>query len=474
MRGRLPRELGLRTDPTLISPVREAGKGFVKRKRTGTRALPIENFGARESDVSHVDGEFREGFGLDASRQTYGLRSAFGRGSGHILGSLDSSNSSGLAFRQKTWISSVRRFFLRRRVLALVNMLVFTLLLYNTILMVKTVLKGGDEISQVLRDVPIEDLPYPLNLAVRARSGNLTHDPSESRRSLDGIELRLQQQASGYSHVRRGTFRGRYPSESLEKTFDDILVISNPRCDRAWKYFERLASKERLKVTRFPMTDWGRVSIQNPPIPIADGVWHSDNEANKSSVTFVRRQVAYMDAHRRVWEYIRDNRKERLLVVDDSVFPTNRFRRMISQAMDNIDVQSVAMQREWHFIYLRRLLLPEQGMTTKEMIWAPNAKYHHSITVAKPSFGIGAYIVSLSGARLMLDTFRAYRVPLDVQIGIAVKEGALVALSACNNDRNRDWCPELFKVTVAEDRYECLWKRVWERRLSKDYGSVLR
>lgn len=98
-------------------------------------------------------------------------------------------------------------------------------------------------------------------------------------------------------------------------------------------------------------------------------------------------------------------------------------------------------------------------------------RHSHPVVRAKPSYGAGAYALSLQGASWLYDHVKKYRVPLDIEISMLQKQfpKEFVALSACNNDKPRMFCPENVEEIVAAElatSNDCVWRRLQERKIS--------
>lgn len=354
-----------------------------------------------------------------------------------------------------------RRVLARKRVISLLNLAVFILL---TSQMVSIVRMGFDVDlpSEILDSIKLDELPYPLNIVVQVHRKNITLPPRTASLQLPG-----------YVNVQAGTFRNHYPSTELTgtNTFDASFVITNDRCERQWDEFQIAANKIPLTFSKWTPTNSRQISLKDPPIPIAPEAMRNVKTGNRAVMSIVKRQLSYMDAHRRLWQYVVDTRKQRVLVLDDTLFLHERLRKSLPALLTNVDQESIARQKAWHFLFLRRQKL---SATDRESAWTMNPVYNHAVVVANVSHGIGAYVLSLPGARFLLHHVNRYRAPLDVEIGLLQRDfpDDFVALSACNNNRVTPFCPEVIQeiaVPTTRPVFDCVWRRVQERHTAAEF-----
>jgi hypothetical protein len=312
-------------------------------------------------------------------------------------------------------------------------------------------------------------LSYPADVAMQARTHRLP-PASASERLIHH---------AGYWEVRPGTFRSRYPSVAIDDTFDEVYAITNPKCPGQWEEFARRARHAGLGSLQWPMPPFKHISISQPPMPILASAFIDANTGNKAVISILKRQLAYLQAHRAIWEYVLSTGRQRVLIVDESVFPTERLLRILPSLFNQIDQESLAMQTSWHMVTFRRkpavpAFKANSNDKTREAeaVWCSSPKYGHSVVRSRPSFGSGMYALSSDGARWLLEHVTSYRAPMDVELALLQQENPdeFVVLSACNNDDESDFCPEVaMDIGVQSSRqnqFECVWRRLHERRLT--------
>lgn len=359
----------------------------------------------------------------------------------------------------------------RKRVIGLVNLNVFLLLFWQ---MSSIIGMGGDFNLEaaLFNSMSERELPYPLNIVAQVHHNNISVAPWKG-----------PHQHAGYGNIRAGTFRSKYPSNSLPSrgTFDEVYVISNLRCAQQLSKFEKKCRKAGLPVQQWPQTDPHHFSLNDPPIPISQQLIGEIKQGSNESIPMLKRQIAYLDTHRRVWQHAILLGKQRIFVIDDTLFPTAKLLESFPFFLSNVDQESVAHQKPWHFIFLRRMLLAsklwkEQGVR-REATWAMNSKYHHAVVQANVSYGVGAYVLSLEGARFLHGHITEYRRPLDVEIGMLQIEFSkrFVALSACNNDEPSPFCPEMMDDISErlENSIDCVWRRIEEQRTAQNFHKYI-
>lgn len=363
-----------------------------------------------------------------------------------------------------------------RRVVCMVNFAIMAVLIWQFSSIAR--LRGDSNILvSVLRKKQITDLPYPLRMARAAtHSGGMDTGEEQVLAKIGG---------PGYVSIRAGTFRNKYPSITISGggTFDAVYVITSGRCERQWDAFRYLATSYALPLVKWELMDARRISLAAPPVPIAsDATMHFSHSNNRALASILKRQIAYMDAHQRLWRQVIDTGKQRVLVIDDTLFPTQRLLRSLPPTMSNIDTESVARRTPWHFIFLRRqglLASASRDVHSKrqENVWTLNPKYKHAITIANVSHGVGAYILSLDGAKYLSKNIVSFRAPLDVEIGLIQLEHRenFVALSACNNDVPTPFCPEMILDISKKGMtsFDCGWRRTQEAQTAGNFDKFI-
>lgn len=293
--------------------------------------------------------------------------------------------------------------------------------------------------------------------------------PHSGRSSFTEPSILQSHQNKGFVNIRQASFRDKYPSTSLSQfgTFDAVYVITNSKCG-LWGEVERRANLAQLPVKSWPMVRWKSISLENPPVRLSPDVRKRLNLRKRTAVKTLKRQLAYLDAHRGIWQVVANKSIQRALVLDEAFFPSKRLLASLPPTMSNIDIESIAQQKPWHIVQFRLV----RARAHEAVPWSMNPKYHHPVVRANASLGAGMYALSTSGAQYLLQHVNEYRAPLDVEFGLLQAEDVnFVALNACNNNRPRPFCPEMVDVLEGRDSMECLWHRFWETKNIKVFKN---
>lgn len=317
-------------------------------------------------------------------------------------------------------------------------------------------------------------LPYPADIALRSKT------KISSPYEVVWWNHSVLQENPGYAEIRPGTFWPNYPSDNASHTFDAIHVITNEKCPKQWKEFYQRAKAAKLPSTQWPVMSYKRISFSNPPLPIRDSILTEQTAGGRVVASVLKRQISYLQAHRSIWRHVSSSSKQqRVLVIDDSLFPSDRLQRLAPSLFDQIDQESLALQTSWHIVNFRRKLqTPPASSLEDETVWCSNPRYNHAVVRAGPSFGAGMYALSAEGARWLLDHVKEFRASMDIEFALLQKEypDEFVMLSACNNDELSDFCPEISEDISVGDQtktqhFECVWRRLQERRVGTMPGG---
>ncbi|CAN8071079.1 unnamed protein product [Agarophyton chilense] len=329
-------------------------------------------------------------------------------------------------------------------------------------------IESGHLSDAILSTIPVDQLPHPIDIIAQVRNRKV-------KLPIDSAFY-----APGYVHVRQATFRNKYPSESIagSETFDAVFVITSQKCSSQFREFQKMAHEAGITAVKWEHTDVRRVSLDKPPMPISDSALGKLQNLKGRDLFVVRRHIAYFDAHRRLWAHVAASGKQRSLVIDDSLFPTTRLLRSLPSVLSDADQESIARQKPWHFMFLRRQVVHHKSIRKKrkESMWVMNAKYKHPVVLANISHGASAYVLSLDGAILLQKHVRTFREPLDIEIGLVQRDlkDQFVALSACNNDVQAPFCPEMI-MDISHNSgkaHNCLWRRLYERWTARDFDRL--
>lgn len=350
-------------------------------------------------------------------------------------------------------------------------------------------------------------LPYPLNLLpvsgrmIPISMSDTIIDDGQLAQKHFGVGGNI---FPGYAGLRKGTFRDRYPSHTVNGTgtFDAIFVLSSSRCARHLKKFRGKAKERGLLIESWPISS--SVSISDPPLPLAgkDGSAIRGGGMSSSAMlvpAVLRRELAYTDAQVRLWRHVLNAGLQRVLILDETLFPTKRLLGMLPTMMVGVDTESVARAQPWHIIYLRRTVLRrkydnDDGNNndedeTSESIWSwsnvgsGHDKHQMPVTIANVSHGAGAYILSMNGAQFLLDHVTSFAAPLDVQFGMLQRQHPtqFVALSVCEAHHDKPFCPENIK-DISQPRpnddpesvsFDCTWRRSQEAQTASGFAEML-
>lgn len=421
---------------------RNQGRGDLPKPRVSRRSDKQRGSFAREQSISGaILSRFRSGSLARSSSFAKTQKGAWRRASA--------------ALRQ------VENKLSNRYVAGIANLIVFCLLATQT----TNIIQNGGRVGsgaffRACSEGHCSDLPHPIDIAGRARLHVL---PSAD----DGRQAKHH---AGYFEVKPGTFRSKYPSIAASDVFDDIHVITNEKCPAQWTEFLRRAHAANLPATQWPMQQFKHISITDPPIPINSEVLTDQSTGSKVVMSILKRQMAYFEAHRNIWRHAIKSKRQRVLVVDDTVFPNERLLRILPSMFNQIDQESLAVQTPWHVVTLRRKQ-SRANASMLEPVWCSNPQYNHAVVRSKPSYGAGMYALSAEGARWLLENVKTYRAPMDVELLLLQRDFPedFVVLSACNNDEPHDFCPEIaqdISVGSAKHQFECVWRRLQERRLA--------
>lgn len=279
----------------------------------------------------------------------------------------------------------------------------------------------------------------------------------------------------GYSRVVEGTFRDRFPSQAFVDdsgrafagTFDHVYVITRSACPSQQESFEHHARSVGL---RYTLVAASTVVDRSPALlPLSPGM-RRRSASSLSAHEAVLRHLRLTSAHRRIWDNVIASRRQRVLVLDSSVFPSRRLIRMLPYMLDSIDVESVAGEKPWHMVTFRRKRLA--GGNATERIWLPESGLGTPVYTASPSLSSGMYALSLGGARFLTAHITQLRAPLAAELAL-LQTGGLTVLSPCGGAA-RAWCAELVAPVAGGSEYDCAWARMQEAKLPASVEELAR
>ncbi|KAA8498986.1 hypothetical protein FVE85_6571 [Porphyridium purpureum] len=332
--------------------------------------------------------------------------------------------------------------------------------------------RGSDDAQLRWLD-QVHSVQYPLDIVLQVARGDLQWSTSS------GPAGTAKFYPPGYAYVKSATFRDRYPTETAADTFDEIFVITNDRCQRQLQEFETRAKAYKLRYTKVLATPARDIDLNNPPIKLnlpenVGGI----AGLSKVQVSLLKRQIGYTLSHKEIWKRAKLRNRQRILVLDDTLFPKERFLNGMANLFNWVDQESIAGSQPWHFIFFRRKILQEDWAAKNETFWegseeAWSPNHLHPVVRAKPSYGAGIYALSSQGIKWLVDHFDDYRAPMDIQISMLQREfpHEFIALSACNNDQPQVFCPEIVQdisIQESQSMYECTWRRMQELKVARD------
>lgn len=342
-----------------------------------------------------------------------------------------------------------------KKIVGILNLFVFAFLTFQTVTLFLSFLLAAPititgNISQ----------SHKFSTSVKKYLNNITHT------------ARRKDWHPGYAYVRPGTFRQRYPSIQLDgkHTFDEIYVIKNSRCDRQTELFREYASMHSLSFLEWRESEPREMLLSNPPISlshlVSESVAHSQSNFRKS----LKRHIAYLDTHRKVWAHILQNKHERSMVIDDSLFLPSLFLRELPSILTNLDQESLAKQEPWHLLLMHTsrqgYCQSKQSFQPNTEVWVRSAKSHYTITSSNVSRGTGAraYIITLAGAKFLSDHVVRYRTNLESEIELLRDDyrDSFNVLEACKQDIGQACCitPSYGIVTPElKTLDDCSWRR---------------
>lgn len=288
-------------------------------------------------------------------------------------------------------------------------------------------------------------------------------------------------QSPGFVNRRNGTFRTHYPSIGLvdSDTFDEVFVISNRKCKSQLDEFAKRAQERGIRYTIVDSTHATEVSLSSPPLKIDHSALQKAQHHRHTMLSTLKRQIGYTHTHVRIWRQAQSRRRKRILILDNTLFPSAKLIKFLPLMFNQIDEESVARRQPWHLLTFRRTVLnqdiemmsasPFQSRENPmEEIWSSIPVYGHPIVLAAPSFGASFYALSSQGIEWLLEHVTEYTCPLDKQLLLLQNQfpDEFVVLSGCNNVHRQPLCPEFVLETVPENlksSHECVWRRLQER-----------
>mmetsp|Transcript_39296 Transcript_39296/g.155889 ORF Transcript_39296/g.155889 Transcript_39296/m.155889 type:complete len:305 (-) Transcript_39296:358-1272(-) len=238
---------------------------------------------------------------------------------------------------------------------------------------------------------------------------------------------------------------GMFSASGFANAVDKVYVINRDACTARWETSKKFAEAIGVELTRFKAYEPTKEELLNPPDGISvRGLKHDYLTTGMLGV--------YV-SHRRIWRLVVENNFEKVMVLEDDVFPTNQTWLHLPGLLQHADEAQKFHNKSWHYMFLRRNAL---GNVKMEKTWSLSP-LGHPVTIATPSWGTAAYIISLAGARYLWSASREGQYPLDVQIAEIQKKNKdeFITLSACWNDQFQPTCPETVFKFEGKDQGDC-------------------
>lgn len=222
-------------------------------------------------------------------------------------------------------------------------------------------------------------------------------------------------------------------------------VISLSRCPSRMAYrashVRRRRSDEGQEVIS-PAVDFTSFSPLYPPIPV---VYNQEKSRPADFVT--AGQVACTASHRAVWTDALHRNASAIVVLEDDVLLSSGLRTRLPLIIQNAHLGAIARRTKWHWIFLRRV----------KMRHLPRQHWHGDMSIAAPSWGTAAYVLSRAGVSFMLANIRRYEEPLDLAVARLQRSSlssGFVALDACLTQDTRN-CPLNVVEIPLSEQGEC-------------------
>lgn len=251
---------------------------------------------------------------------------------------------------------------------------------------------------------------------------------------------------------------------SARAAFDRVYAVAHHGCLAQWEQFSSRARNLAWIAVRWETASARDVRLADPPVRLDVTVAAGAADGKRGKRARLRRHVAFLDAHRRVWNDVVTRGLNHVLVIDDRLFLTGEMVRLMENVIEKADQGSRKRKKAWHVLLLRRLSL---NVGKGEQIWIQGTP--RLVRAVKDSVGVSAYVLSGTGARFLLRHVNVYRGTMDEEIARlqAQFRDKFVVLTVCK-DARKDLCPGVTEdITVDRVRvkFPCMWRSLEERRL---------
>lgn len=224
-------------------------------------------------------------------------------------------------------------------------------------------------------------------------------------------------------------------------------VISLPRCRSRIAYRATRALGNRIEGQNeifIPAVDFASFSTRDPPIQVV-----YNEKKTEASAHVTAGQVACTASHRAAWADALNRNMSASVILEDDVELTPGTKARLASIIRDADLGAKESGRVWHWIYLRRVMLKRQSQRD----------WYGQISLAAPSWGTAAYILSRAGVAFMLNNIKRHEEPLDVAVGRLQEKSVsnqFVALDACLKDDDPN-CPKNVVEIPLSAQGECAY-----------------
>lgn len=236
------------------------------------------------------------------------------------------------------------------------------------------------------------------------------------------------------------------------RNFSDILdhayTLTTRHCSFRADQIQKRADKYGIALEKFYGVHSSEFSLRNPPIPIRDvpkDDWVSTG------------QVGIFLSHLQVWRDALEKGYRNVFINEDDVFFSDSIGSRFMDIYQLIQGAASVHNRSWSMMVFRRNPAYEVKWEEK---WSPLLN-GYNVTIAGPSWGCGAYILSRQGMEFLVDHTDHYSLPIDVYLEKLQKiyPREFIILSLCNNEDENDVfksCPASAVELSDKEKRHCI------------------
>ncbi len=283
-----------------------------------------------------------------------------------------------------------------------------------------------------------------------------------------GVNANVQRQPPvaellSVTRVREPKARPEAPVIKWTPPVAQIYGIAQHGCRAQWNEFAARAQLGGWSAIRWDVAKTQSIRLAAPPLPLDPAIVSLARYARgRGTRAALRRQIAYLDAHRRAWAGVARARVAHALIMDAHLFPTLRTAEKLGAWLSDADSAAITQHARWHVMLLRALDTAQKRRTRR-----PVVNWVDGIRRADTAKGAGAYVVSQAGARMLLAHVRAYRGSLDGEFARLAREmnDNFIVLTPC--EEVAGVCDELTQDITDErvmGKFRCVWRALEERK----------